>query len=238
MIISGNVLEFYEYEKPVKTGGGGSSGGGRRKKDEEKSEKAVDIRKQSTRKARNNFRRLVLSNFGNRDKFITLTFRDNNGIDIRNIEQCNKEFKKFIQRLRRKYGDFKYCAVIEFQDKYKRGAIHYHLLANLPYVPHDTLSQIWGLGFVGINAITGCDNIGAYMTKYMMKDNDDERLQGKKSYFTSKNLIKPIITYGYKAEEIYQEYKKTQKKEVFTNCYESEHNGKINYTEFNLKRLN
>ncbi|GAI10009.1 unnamed protein product, partial [marine sediment metagenome] len=43
------------------------------------------------------------------------------------MDITNREFKKFIQRLRYQYGDFKYMAVIEFQD---RGAIHYHMISD------------------------------------------------------------------------------------------------------------
>jgi hypothetical protein len=84
-----------------------------------------------------NFRRVVLMNFTDKTNFITLTFRDGaifpNGeeIDIKDIEQCNKYFDQFMKRLRRAYGDFKYAVTIEFQDKNGRGAVHYHVLADL-----------------------------------------------------------------------------------------------------------
>lgn len=65
--------------------------------------------------------------------------------NITDIKIANVEFKKFIQRLKWSREDFKYLAVIQFQE---RGAIHYHMLANLDYIPKAKLNKIWGKGFV------------------------------------------------------------------------------------------
>jgi hypothetical protein len=231
--ISGNVVEFWEYEKPIFIEG--NNGGGRRSKDSPESEKSSEYKKQNDRKSRDSFKSLVTSNFSDGDKFITLTFRDTEEFDIRNVVETNREFKKFMQRLKYKYGNFQYISVIEFQDENKRGAVHYHLMCKLPYVPYETLSDIWGLGFIGINFIKGVDNIGAYLSKYMAKDLGDRRLKGKKNYLPSKNLDKPITVYGEKATKLKKEFKNT-KKEVFTDSYESEYFGKTLYDEYNLKR--
>jgi hypothetical protein len=59
--------------------------------------------------------------------FTTLTFREN----LHNIKEANYEFLKFIKRVKYKFGDFKYLAVIEFQD---RGAIHYHMISDFRYI--------------------------------------------------------------------------------------------------------
>lgn len=233
MRISGNVVEFWEFQSPIFLEG--NKGGGRRKKGEKESENADEYRKQNSRKSKDKFRSLVSTNFVDGDKFITLTFRDTDLFDIRNVEHTNKEFKKFMQRLKYKFGDFKYLAVIEFQDENKRGAVHYHFMAKLPFVPYDDLAEIWGHGFIGINYMKGVDNIGAYISKYMAKDQGDPRLKGKKNYLPSKNLDKPIILYGSQVQELKKEYKST-KKEVFTDCYESEHFGQTLYDEYNLKR--
>lgn len=85
--------------------------------------------------------------------------------------------------------DFKYLAVIEFQE---RGAIHYHIICNLPYVPHKELQELWGNGIVWINCIQNADNVGAYVVKYMTKDTADKRLQNHKGYLCSKGLKRPI----------------------------------------------
>lgn len=116
-----------------------------------------------------------------------MTFRDN----IDDLDFANNEFKKFIKRLNYNFKiKVKYSCVIEFQ---KRGAIHYHVvLYNLKgKIDLDKLSLIWGHGFIKLNKIKGVDNVGAYVCKYMTKT-DDKRLEGRKMYFNSRNLVKSI----------------------------------------------
>lgn len=227
IIATGHVIELFKYERaPFVTGKGGRSEDD--PPDENKSKEEND--RSNGFKKRNNCRRLVLSNFSENSKFITLTFENN----ITELDQANKEFDKFIKRLRRKYKDFKYIAVIEFT---KKGRIHYHMISNLPYISKQRLSDIWQNGFVKINNITHVDNIGAYVVKYMVKDIVDLRLAGRKAYMTSKNLDRPIEIKGDQAEEIIKLYELNHKKEVFSNSYETEYQGKAIYKEYNLRRL-
>jgi hypothetical protein len=202
-----------------------------------------------------NFRRIVLMNFRDKSNFITLTFRDGatfpdgEEIDIKDIEQCNKYFDQFMKRLRRAYGNFKYAVTIEFQDKNGRGAVHYHVLADLKMQGYKNGSQLmrkserefdekyWQAGFVSIKDIKDNDNVGAYMTKYMVKKFDDERLKQKKAYRFSQNMDRPLVLKGEEAEAIIKLYELEQKKEVFANCYGSEYLGEISYKEYNLNRL-
>lgn len=127
--------------------------------------------------------RLINSN-PDMNKFLTLTFSDN----VSDLYYSNSEFLKFIHKVNyhvfhTKKRILKYLAVIEFQE---RGAIHYHVICNLPFVEHDKLSSLWKHGFISINRIKDsknddisidCDNVGAYVCKYMTKDNDDPRLK-------------------------------------------------------------
>ncbi|MGE7192054.1 rolling circle replication-associated protein, partial [Lysinibacillus fusiformis] len=163
-------------------------------------------------------------------KFFTLTYAEN----MQDIKQSNYNFKKFIQRLNYTLKiKLKYTAVIEFQ---KRGAIHYHLLVyNLPYTPVDVLSDIWGHGFVKINKIDHVDNVGAYITKYMIKDNIDERLLGEKSYFSSRGLKKPeeyILTEKEKETLL----KSHDEYITYSKNYENEYLGNIHKIQINLNR--
>ena len=116
----------------------------------------MENRRGNMQKARNRLRRLITANFDEHSKFITLTFKEN----LTDVKKANYEYMKFIQRLRYRYGDFKYIAVIEFQ---KRGAVHYHMISNLPYIDNSKLCEIWGQGFVKINDIRHVDNVGASM---------------------------------------------------------------------------
>tara|TARA_B100002051_G_scaffold276628_1_gene326242 strand:+ start:14119 stop:14970 length:852 start_codon:yes stop_codon:yes gene_type:complete len=127
--------------------------------------------------------------------FVTLTFRE----DVRDIETANEIFTLFIKRLnffvlKDKRAELKYVNVIEFQDKTRDGVIHYHtLFFNLPFVYKKKLEKIWDQGFVKIKKVDKVKNLAGYMTKYMVKGFDDPRLDGKKRYFPSRNLIKPTV---------------------------------------------
>lgn len=63
--------------------------------------------------------------------------------------------------------------------------------------------KFWNNGFSNVmklNLICG-NNIAGYMAKYMLKDLDN-RLWGKKRYFFSQNLEKPVISYLDSSNEI------------------------------------
>lgn len=256
VIVSGNVIEVYDYEIPVLIG---KKSGGRLKAEEGKSEREESNRRLSTRRARQNVRQLALSNFSKDDKFLTLTFREEvfitkgkgekqirEPVDITNVKQCNLLFKAFMRKLKLKAEKqgvkLKYLAVIEFQDLNGRGAVHYHIMSNFKYIPQEELLKMWGHGGVFINRMDqkndgkGVDNVGAYISAYMTEDVNDSRLKGEKAYLTSRSLDRPKTYKGAAGELIKQVYGLGNKKEVFTNQYSSEHNGKITYKEFNLDR--
>lgn len=181
-------------------------------------------------KRRNLVRRLVTANFSERSKFVTLTFREN----ITDLDRANREFKKFIQRLRRRYKGFKYLAVIEFQ---KRGAVHYHMISDLPFIENKKLADLWGNGFVRINEIKHVDNVGAYVVKYMTKESDNPLLQNRKTFFPSRGMIRPEEIGGDTGEAIAEDIKAQKKSPVFTNQYETELQGVCHYAEYNYKRF-
>lgn len=192
----------------------------------------------TNQRRRDTIRRLACCNFNNKyDKFLTLTFADN----MTDIKECNILFKAFIRKLKIKYiKDLKYLAVIEFQ---QRGAVHYHVLLNIPYIPHKQLQKLWGNGFVFINAIEHVDNIGAYILKYITKDNNDERLMGQKAYLTSRNLKHPeqVLNHNlkdfYKLEDrIIQKYNLNDFKPIYETNYHTDILGDCDYKQYNLDR--
>ena len=148
---------------------------------------------------------------------------------------------KFIQRLKYKFGkNIKYLAVIEFQN---RGAVHYHVLSDIPYIPQEELQELWGEGFVYINAITHVDNIGAYIVKYMTKDNTDDRLQGLKAYLFSRNLKKPeeIINHNQKEfnkleKIIKSRYDIENTDPVYEAVFDTDKLGSCEYKQYNFRR--
>lgn len=237
IVISGNIVEIKEYEKlnvntdpkqarEIKKGNG--------KDNDHNYAKTQKLRK-------TNIRQIINSNFNEMSKFLTLTFRDTDKFDIRDIKQCNYEFKKFIMRLNYQLGiKVAYVAVIEFQDNHKRGAVHYHMIINMPYVPFKQLKDIWGLGTVYINKIKDVDNLGAYVVKYMNENIDDIRLKGIKAYNMSTGLKKPIEIKSWDnqelAKDIFEKYCKDKKRLVYDKRYHNEQAGSIVYQQYNMTR--
>lgn len=156
----------------------------------------------------------------NEDKFysfITLTFSDNEKckkntkIDICDIGQANKLFSVWRTQIQRKYPNFAYICVPEYQ---KRGAVHYHLLTSLrcgveipakePIQTYNTQKKryynleyydipFWNYGYSTAFDITNTDdnfNLSLYITKYLYKDIDN-RLFGRQKILKSNNLRKP-----------------------------------------------
>lgn len=235
VIISGSVYEIYEYEKPVYKGY--KSNGGRDKKaNEEEKEKN---REKTLRRARQDVRRIVNANvwaYGEHcpPKFLTLTFGDN----VTDLDVAHYEFKKFIQRLNYlvfgvKKAILKYTAVPQFQE---RGAVHYHVvLYNMPYTKVDIIEKVWGKGWVWINKIDDVDNVGAYITKYMVKDMDDDRLKGRKCYFNSRGLFKPVVIEDEEKVENIKNSLPGEKRTVLT-VYENDYTGVTIYKQYNFNR--
>ena len=63
-----------------------------------------------------------------------------------------------------------------------------------------------------INAIEHVDNIGAYILKYITKDNNDKRLMGQKAYLTSRNLTKPSEIVNHDLKDFSKNEKKIMSK--------------------------
>ena len=235
-VITGHILEVYSYDYYIH-GKGGFSG---TDKGQAEIENALKNYANTNQRRRDKIRRLACTNFNNKyDKFLTLTFAENKT----NIEECNLLFKNFIKRLKYKYNllCLKYLAVIEFQE---RGAVHYHVLLNIPYIPHKELQELWGNGFVFVNAISHVDNLGAYILKYMTKDNNDTRLMGKKAYLTSRNLKQEetIVNHDLRdfdklESKIIQKYNLNDLKAVYEANYDTEMLGNCTYKQYNLERI-
>jgi len=162
--------------------------------------------------------RIVDCNFDYKTKFVTLTFKEN----IQDIDQTNKEFKKFIQRLnyylyQTKIQSLKYIATWE---KQKRGAIHYHVIFfDFPYIAKETLQHLWRHGFIKINRINvdSIENRGRYLSKYFGKDLEFKEHK-KKAFFKSQNLKMPIVRKSLLTDDILKDLQ--QGNIIFTKEYE------------------
>ena len=227
-IVSGHVIEIYQYEKPVYS----DYELNKIRQHEGRRQEASEDNKQKNRekcsnRAARTVRRLVNSNIAINSKFLTLTFADH----VTDLKKANYEFKKFKQRFEYYLGvRIKYLCVPEFT---KKGRIHYHVvLFNLPFVKNKTLQSIWSNGFIKINKIDNCDNVGAYVSKYMTKDN--EQMIEEKSYFTSRNLEKPLEIKKKKEIEILAD-SLSPTDVVYLNSFVNDYLGLVNYTQYNIK---
>lgn len=140
-------------------------------------ENKAETRAESIEGLRRTFKRLrylINANFtgAQNELFITLTFAPNAegwrpGVeDTDYIASC---WKKFQQRLARKYGKFEWIRVLE---PHADGKAHFHALLKFKqvkkvFIPNKELNRIWGLGFVNINSLKEVDNVGAYVSGYL-----------------------------------------------------------------------
>lgn len=246
IVISGKIVEVYDYDR------GYSVGYTLNDKDKSNRGRRIDYtsdeyevnRDKVLSRARKDLRRIVNSNvdaYGDEftTKFVTLTFRDN----VTDLKLANYEFKKFMQRLNYhmfgvKKSNIKYSVVPEFQ---KRGAVHYHIIFyNLPYLKANDLSSIWGNGFIKINRIDNVDNVGAYVCKYMTKENTDKRLEGNKCYFNARGLHKPFEFTDGEDEKMVESLRNSLplKNLKHTSNFANDYLGNINYYQFNMNYTN
>lgn len=242
LVKSGNHLELYTYQKTMYRGYF-------KKKNKKKTEKKQtdffafgnsrfslvnelqehERRQDNLTRTRRNIKRLINAN-PDMDKFITLTFANN----VQDIDNANYEFKKFIQKLKYHYNndDLKYLAVIEFQ---KRGAVHFHFVSNLPFISAFRLEKIWGNGFIKVNKIKNCDNLGAYLSKYLGKETN-QLLYKKKKFFYSKNTLdKPLEIINKTAIDIiFKAYKIKEDIPKFSKKFYSDFAGIVQYSYYKI----
>lgn len=250
IIQSGNVIEVIQFARPIYSGMDNKPPPTGRIRDACEEDKSKN-RQVTVSRAKSDIRRLVGANSGQwkdetgkpyKPVFMTLTFAEN----VQDFDTANHEFKLFMLRLGNRVGDrkkqncLKYVVVPEFQ---KRGAIHYHLiLFNLPYIPQRELKDIWRNGSLHVKAIDSVDNVGAYISKYLRKDLGDERLKGKKCYFTSRGLLQPVKMelnttdrqQGKMLESVVETAQALAVRE-YSVVYSSDYFEAITYTQYTLK---
>lgn len=192
LIVSGEFVEYFHYEKPYWRGTPPYPA--RTIKKDSPSSEQKSIREDNAKRAGSAIRRLVNSN-PQLKKFMTLTY----GSPVLDLEVSNKHFNNFIHRLRRlknkdgklMFPNFQYLAVPEFQKNSRR--VHYHLLCNLPFVDENYITQIWGHGFAFLRNVYHVTNLGAYISKYLTKESFDTRYFRKRKYFYSYDLLRPLV---------------------------------------------
>ena len=210
-----NRLEVYRYDAPIIIGKTNNKNGRKGIHDMEY-RKIEKNRKETLNKARNEIIRLSQCN-PDLSTFITLTYAEN----MKDIRQSKIDLCKCLRMMQRFFPSFKYLYVLEYQ---QRGAIHYHMLCNMP-VPVETAKSkqlkpeeqkefeqffeetFWTHGFVDIRDLKkeGNTNVGLYVSVYLVEDLFKIDLKGNRCYGYSRNLNKPVVTkkhIGYLNQDI------------------------------------
>lgn len=152
-------------------------------------------RSDSSIRAQKSFRRLVAGNLSKgAPVLLTLTM-----LDIVGIRDAYRCYTAFGSRLRRFYGKhISWLSVPEFQE---RGAVHFHVLIwGLPYGISTTerntrrIQNIWSYGTVDLVETNGAPQLATYLSKYMSKTMQDDRLVGQKAYSSTRNIVRPVST--------------------------------------------
>jgi len=181
----------------------------------------------SVRKARTRVRRLISSN-NSFTKFLTLTFENN----IQSLDIANYKFNLFIKRLRNRFPQVKYLVVPAFQPI--SGRVHYHLVLDLPFLEKKYIADLWRYGFIDIRKIARRYGISNYVTRYMLKDASDDRFYYKKKYFTSQNLLQPIIEFGSEVAWYWLNKLKSFLTNEYTSVFNSPYLGSVYYAHYDM----
>lgn len=186
-----------------------------------------------------NCQRLAKSNAKDWKSFITLTYAEN----MQDVSKSKKDLEYFVKNIKKVKKDFKYIAIPEFQ---KRGAIHFHLLTNLSLQDNNIITKqkdndkyydvkYWNKGFTSYEDMTGdVKKIVGYISKYMTKEDADDRLFNFKRYTASQNLIKPVTEFISMKDKTSRNWFINQFKDkecIYNNSYIDQFNNKVEFME-------
>lgn len=175
--ITGNTAEVVAYPHLIKRGYQRPHAVERRGESEMANE-------HNTKRARRNCIDIVNTNMTAHTKMVTLTYAEN----MTDYDRLNRDLETFHLYIRRKGYRFPWLLVVEQQ---KRGAYHAHIIAFTDvYIPKDIIDKAWRHGATNIEALRNKDNAGAYVAKYLTKENKPAE---KKAYRTSQDIKKPTV---------------------------------------------
>lgn len=203
VIVSGNRVEVYDYKTPVPVGFKRETKIKRREVNENEEYKKRD---DNLYRARKNIREIIWCNETKYTKFVTLTYAET----VLDIKKVKRDITTFVQAMRRLNYDMRYVYVLENQKERglkedNDGCIHIHMLLFFDdFVKLEDLRKCWKHGYVSIEVIDDVRNLGAYVCKYITKDNFAS--WSKQSYGCSNGLKRPeterFYTDGYSDTDI------------------------------------
>lgn len=247
LVISGPMLEIYEYNISPNAGKRRNLSLEERKRREELfgPVSKIEMPQNSFYRSKKNAKRIMYCNAWRWLKenqlpfppfFLTLTFAEN----IQDLKLAGDIFRKFIQRFNYELGYenayLQYIAIREFQE---RGAIHYHLIIfNLPYMRdkvYKTIRELWGEGRIDLKMIKSMGTLTHYLSKYMVKDAENGKLAGLKRYLTSKRIKRPSIIKDDNYA-VFDVAMRLENKLVYETKFEAGFIGTIKYRQYFLQR--
>lgn len=126
----------------------------------------------SLRRTFKTLRYLINANFcsASNELFVTLTYaKDRPCVDSEGAKVFLRDFKVFMKKIRKKYGQVEFINVVE---PHSDGHIHAHVLMKFIdydsiFIANSELATIWGKGFVKVTNLKNVDNVGAYLSAYL-----------------------------------------------------------------------
>ncbi|WP_143032607.1 rolling circle replication-associated protein [Eubacterium aggregans] len=166
-----------------------TQGAARGPKKEKTSEAMMAINEKN---AENKLRRLMNTNFGHRDPYITLTYARKNEPPEPEAAVANvKKFKNDVRRLCKKNGaEFKFIESSEW----KGVRPHHHMVINIGNMDDRVLDDLWPHGRIKHQYLDDTGQYGelaAYFIKVSRKAFRDPESPCRKRWTASRNLVKP-----------------------------------------------
>ena len=142
--------------------------------------------------------------------FVTLTL-DPGKVNRNNDAAVRRKFSCWANNMKKKYPDMFYVATPEY---HKKGALHFHLLVGgitmevlkctLAVKKNGRLKRkhgfqiynvgAWKNGWAELSVLGNEEAAKHYICKYITKQNLDDRFFGKRRYYCSYNIRRPVIT--------------------------------------------
>lgn len=192
VVRSGDVVEVYSYSSAIEVGQERGYDIVRRDGTTVDDDDHETRREDSMFRSRQAIRRLIWCNQGQYTKFVTLTYAET----VLEVKKVRRDITTFVQAMRRRGYDMRYLYVLEHQTarglrEGNEGCWHVHMVLFIDrYIPKADIEMCWRHGWVDITAIDCVRNLGAYVCKYITKDNTAEF--GAHVYECSQGLKRPV----------------------------------------------
>lgn len=189
IVRSGKKIEVIKYQMPVRCGV--ERDFIQKKKTIEELDGTEEKRGDNLARARTTIRRIVWSNVGKYSKFLTMTYKKT----ILDPAVVRKHLATFFKGMKRAGYDLDYLYVLEHQKERgekegNEGCLHVHIvLFYEKYIPWVIIKRYWKHGSIDIHALRHIEDVGAYVCKYITKENLNDF--GSRAFVASQGVRRP-----------------------------------------------